>query len=137
MNIDPKGSNDDMAGEQLFASLAISFKRLLNAYKQQWLTSKKLIAADIELTLKAMLLCLICVLLISGIILTSWITINIAIVYWLYSLGFYWFVAVTVFLLMNTFAFFMLKRAFKTAKRSLNINTSLAVLFGEPEQPKE
>lgn len=130
---DQKSAEDEDVGSSVVAALYASASRLFARYRQQWDTTKKMLGAEWELTLKCLWLALVFVIVFMSVVVVTWFGINALLVYALFTIATPVWGIVLVILALHILAIFLLMRTIRGLFKEIGFSRSLAV-FKADEQ---
>lgn len=123
---------DVNVNSSVIAALSASVSRIFALYRQQWNTSKQMLGAEWELTLRGLWLALVLVIVLMSVVVVTWLSINVVLAYALYSIATpLWGIALTI-VMMNILMIFILTRTIRGLFKEIGFGRALAV-FGRTE----
>ncbi|WP_416307857.1 hypothetical protein [Neptunicella sp. SCSIO 80796] len=114
-----------------------SLERWFSAWQLRWHQGKALLASDIRLSLKAVAVCAITALLMVAVTTGLWLAVNGTVVVALYQWQLHWALISLVILLLNAVLLKGLMNLFKSAYRTISLDTSISTLMADSAQPSE
>ncbi|MFT2090063.1 hypothetical protein [Paraglaciecola sp. 2405UD69-4] len=128
-----KEQHSDAAPQDILSS----WEKVFKGYLVKARLAKDLVAADLSLSVEAVIVSALCLMTLVGIGLLVWITVLLAIGYGLVALGAHWvFIPVTI-IACNGVLLVCVYSIFSKAKSSINLNATLRVLFDKKQSHKE
>lgn len=126
---------DEDVNSGMVAALYASVSRILARYSQQWDTTKQMLGAEWELTLKSLWLALVFVIVLMSVVVVTWLGVNALLAYALYTIATpVWGIALAI-LALNMLVIFVLTRTIRGLFKSIGFGRSLAVFSpSETEQ---
>lgn len=121
---------DEEVGSSAIAALVASVSRIYARYGQQWDTSKQMLNAEWELTLKSLWLALVFTIVFMSVVVVAWLGLNVLLAYALFLMATpIWGIALAI-LVFNMLAIFVLTRTIRGLFREVGFSRSLALLNG-------
>lgn len=136
MNTEAQNTSEQQASANADASfqmLLSSWKAVFESIKLKVHSHSDLVAADFQLSVKAIVLAAICILVFVGLALVLWATLLITMTFGLISVGIHWAICATVVVLLNLFALFMIKRLLSDAIQSISMQATAEALLASEE----
>lgn len=119
-----------------YADIAPAWQQVLNAYKVHWKKAGELAKTDFQLSLKAILVCAACFILMLGVGLIAWAGILVVITYLLLVLGLHWLLAALVTISLNFVLFYIIQKTYLQATKSISMETTRNALFSSEHENK-
>lgn len=130
---DEELSNDNSS----LTDIALAWQQVINAYKVHWKKVSALAKNDFQLSLKAMLVCAACFILMLGIGLIAWAGLLVVITYLLIVLGLHWLLAAFITISLNFLVFFIIQKIYLKAMQSIGMKTTRSSLFASFQKDKQ
>jgi hypothetical protein len=117
-------------GDPALSDILSAWQQVYKACSVHLRKSSDLVLADLSLSLKGILLTLVCVLLMVGLTLIFWSILLVSIFYSLHLFGLHWLFNLMVILLANIAAFSLVKAQYSNATNAISMKASTKKLFG-------
>lgn len=131
------GTADEDVSSSVIAALTATVSRIAGRYREQWDTTKQMLGAEWELTLKCLWLALVFVIVLMSVVVVTWLGINVGLAYALHTLATpIWGIALSI-LALNILVMFVLTRTIRGLFREIGFGRSLAVFGRSEAEPQE
>ena len=128
---------DDDVGSSVVAALSASVSRILGRYREQWDTSKQMLGAEWELTLKSLWLALVFIIVFMSVVVVTWLGINALLAYGLFLLATPIWGIILAILVLHILAIVVLIRTIRGLFKEVGFSRSLAVFRSVDAEPAE
>ncbi|EWH10854.1 hypothetical protein DS2_06171 [Catenovulum agarivorans DS-2] len=107
----------------------VSWLQLVRSFERRYAALIQLVMADVQLSVKALFVCLFCLLLMSGLALVSWCGLLAIVAFALHAIGLNWFTVATLVLAFNIVMLLVVRSIFNSSKKELALSQSLKAIF--------
>lgn len=132
-----KSATDEDVGSSVVAALSASVSRILGRYREQWDTSKQMMGAEWELTLKSLWLALVFIIIFMSVVVVTWLGINALLAYALFLLTTPIWGIILAILVLHTLAIVVLIRTIRGLFKEVGFSRSLAVFSSTDSEQAE
>lgn len=130
-------TEQNIANEQVSASNAdasisdviSAWDKVFQGVKARMRTNASVVAADIRLSIKAVVVTLTCILVLVALGVVIWVSFLAGMAYGLMAFGFHWFWSLLLVLVINLVAWHVTQRILRNALKSVNMSASADLLF--------
>ncbi|MBU3004550.1 hypothetical protein [Paraglaciecola arctica] len=130
-------TEQNIANEQASASNAdasisdviSAWDKVFQGVKARMRTNASVVAADIRLSIKAVVVTLTCILVLVALAVVIWVSLLAGMSYGLMAFGFHWFWSLLLVLVINLVAWHVTQRILRNALKSVNMSASADLLF--------
>ena len=124
---DQDSATDEVVGSSEVAALYASASRIFVRYKEQWDTSKQILGAELELSLRALWLILVFVIIFFSVMVVTWLGVNVLLGYGLLTIATpIWGIALSI-LAFNMLTIWVLTRTIRGLVKAIGFSRSLAL----------
>lgn len=128
---------DEDVGSSVVAALSASVSRILGRYREQWETSKQMLGAEWELTLKSLWLALVFIIVFMSVVVVTWLGINALLAYGLFLLATPIWGIILAILALHILAIVVLIRTIRGLFKEVGFSRSLAVFSSIDSEQEE
>lgn len=126
---------DEDVGGGVVAALSASVSRILGRYREQWDTSKQILGAEWELTLKSLWLALVFIIVFMSVVVVAWLGINALLAYAMFLVATPIWGIILAILVLHIVAIVVLIRTIRGLFREVGFSRSLALLSNTESDP--
>jgi hypothetical protein len=120
-------ATDEDVSSGVVAALYASASRIFARYMQQWDTTKQMLGAEWELTLKSLWLVLVFIIVLMSVVVVTWLGISALLAYGLYLIATPIWGIILAVLALHMLAIFVLIRTIRGLFKEVGFSRSLAV----------
>ena len=102
-----------------------SWLQLVRSFERRYAALLQLITADVQLSIKALFVCLFCLVLMSGLVLVIWCVLLATAALMLHAIGLHWFAVAAVVCVINIVILLIVRSIFNSSKQELPLSQSL------------
>lgn len=113
------------------SQIGLAWQQVLNAYKVQWKKAEALVVADFQLSFKALILSILCVLMLIGFALITWSVVLVVTGYALHLFNVHWLVIALAILSLNIVIMLLIKKLYVQSVRTINMQTTRDMIFNK------
>lgn len=115
-------------GTSSYSEILPAWEQVFEAYKLQYKKLGNLVAADLSLSLKATAICVVCALLLIGIVLVTWSVLLIVVAYAMQLFNLHWLIIAGTVVLLNIIVLAVLKRVITKTSQSIGMRSAANAL---------
>lgn len=120
--------------EAAVSEVILAWSRVFQGLQAQLRTNVSVVASDLHLSLKAIVVTLFCILALVSIVLVVWVTLLAGMAYGLTTFGVHWLWSLTLVVIFNIAALIVIKGMLTTAFHAIKMKTTAALLFNSGQQ---
>ncbi|WP_339721115.1 hypothetical protein [uncultured Paraglaciecola sp.] len=117
------------ANEATVSDVLLAWDKVFQGLKAYLRTNATVVAADFQLSIKAILVTLICLLVLIALGIVVWVSLMVGMTYGLTSFGYHWLWSLLLVLVINLGAWLFTKRILSSAISSIKMTATADLLF--------